>query len=71
MLSPAPPATCGGILQTSIRMARSKSGQPDIKRITLDEHPRILRPIESRDLESSALAMMAHLQGARERMRPG
>lgn len=62
-------AFLGGVLQATIRTARLKSGQPEIKLITLDEHARILQAIEDRDPESAALAMNAHLQGARQRMR--
>ncbi|WP_266352056.1 FadR/GntR family transcriptional regulator [Kaistia algarum] len=61
-------AFLGGALQNTIRAARSGSGRPEIKQITIDEHARILNAIEQRDPESAAIAMSMHLQGAKERM---
>ncbi len=46
----------------------SRSGRPEIRRITIAEHARILNAIKQRDPESAAIAMSTHLQGARERM---
>ena len=57
-----------GALQDTIRAARSGSGRPEIKQITIGEHARILLAIEQRDPESAAIAMSTHLQGAKERM---
>jgi DNA-binding FadR family transcriptional regulator len=61
-------AFIGGSLQETIRTARLESGRPEIKQVTLDEHARILHAISERDPESAAMAMLAHLQGARIRM---
>lgn len=61
-------AFLGGALQSTIRAARSGSGRPEIKQITIDEHARILHAIEQRDPETAAIAMSMHLQGAKERM---
>ena len=61
-------AFLGGALQNTIRAARSGSGRPEIKKITISEHARILAAIEQRDPESAAMAMSMHLQGALERM---
>ena len=63
-------ASLGGTLRATFRTARPQSGQPDTKRITVGEYARILLPIEIRDPESAALAIMPRLQGARERVRP-
>jgi GntR family transcriptional repressor for pyruvate dehydrogenase complex len=61
-------AFMGGLLQATIRTARSRSGQPEIKRITIEEHAQVLTAIESSNPEAAALAMQAHLRGACERM---
>jgi GntR family transcriptional repressor for pyruvate dehydrogenase complex len=52
-------------LRDTIRTARAQSGRPEIKRITVEQHARILRAIERRDPEGAALAMHSHLEHAR------
>ena len=64
-------AFLGGILHDGMRIARSKSRRPDVKSVTLDEHARILRAIRNRDPESAALAMLSHIESARDRMSSG
>lgn len=62
-------AFLGGSLESTIRTARLESGKAEIKHVTLEEHAQILQAISDRDPESAALAMGAHLQSARTRMR--
>lgn len=61
-------AYMGGLMRESIRAARSASHDPHIKQVTIEEHQRILSGIELKDPERAAYAMMAHIDGARERM---
>lgn len=64
-------AFMGGVLHDAIRVARSKSGWVDVRNITIEEHARILRAVRNRDPESAALAVLAHIENARERMSAG
>lgn len=61
-------AFMGGALQATIRTARSKSGHPAIKQITVDEHAAILEAIRRSDPVEAGHRMRMHLQGAKHRM---
>lgn len=61
-------AYLGGLLRESIRVARSASHDPKVKQVTINEHQRILAAIQFQDPERAAFAMMAHIDGARDRM---
>lgn len=64
-------AYLGGILHDGMRIARSKSRWVDVRGHTIDEHARVLRAIRNKDPESAALAVLTHLESARERMSTG
>ena len=64
-------AFLGGVLHDAIRIARLKSRWVDVRAITIEEHARILKAIRNRDPESAALAVLAHIENARDRMSAG
>ena len=61
-------AFLGGALRMTILTARSESGNPNIKAVTLQEHLNIVQAIEARNPEAAGRAMLLHLQGATLRM---
>jgi DNA-binding FadR family transcriptional regulator len=64
-------AFVGGVLHDGMRVARSKSRWVDVRSITIDEHARILRAIRNQDPEPAALAILTHIESARDRMSAG
>lgn len=63
-------AYLGGVLHEGMRFARSKSGTR-VRGLTIEEHARILRAIRERNPELAALAVLTHIENARERMMTG
>ncbi|WP_316860852.1 FadR/GntR family transcriptional regulator [uncultured Cohaesibacter sp.] len=61
-------AFLGSVLYENVKAARIESGDPLIKKVTVEEHERILQALLRRDPEAAGSAMMSHLQGAIARM---
>jgi GntR family transcriptional regulator, transcriptional repressor for pyruvate dehydrogenase complex len=59
----------GDSLADAIRAARAAASEPDgARRVTIEEHARILAAIEAGDPAAARRAARAHLRGARRRM---
>jgi GntR family transcriptional regulator, transcriptional repressor for pyruvate dehydrogenase complex len=59
----------GDSLAEAIRAARAAAREPDgTRRVTIEEHARILAAIEAGDAAAARRAARAHLRGARRRM---